>query len=57
VKGVGDEAFWVGSGVKGALYVRKGDAVLILSIGGAETEQTRIRKTTELAQHALKRIQ
>ena len=57
VTGVGDEAFWVGSGVKGALYVRKGDAVFILSIGGAEAESTRIKKTTLLAQHALKRVQ
>ena len=57
VTGLGDEAFWVGSGVKGALYVRKGDAVLILSIGGAEAEPTRIMKTTALAQHALKRVQ
>ncbi|MGH9873137.1 MAG: hypothetical protein ACRD9S_11835 [Pyrinomonadaceae bacterium] len=57
VAGVGDEAFWVGSGVKGALYVRKGDAVFILSIGGAEPEAIRIKKTTVLAQHALKRIQ
>ena len=56
VAGVGDEAFWVGSGVKGALYVRKGDTVLILSIGGSEAEQTRIKKTTALAQHALKRL-
>ena len=56
VAGVGEEAYWVGSGVKGALFVRKGDAVLILSIGGAEAESTRIKKTVELAQHALKRI-
>jgi len=57
VAGVGDEAFWVGSGVKGALYVRKDDAVLVLSIGGAEAESSRIKKTTLLAQHALKHIQ
>ena len=56
VSGVGDEAFWVGSGVKGSLYVRKGGAVLILSIGGAEDESTRLKKTILLAQHALSRI-
>ena len=56
VSGIGDEAFWVGSGVKGALYVRQGDAVLILSIGGAEAESARIKKTTLLAQDALKRV-
>ena len=57
VPGVGDEAFWVGSGVKGSLYVRKDDAVLILSIGGAEDESTRLKKTIQLAQHALNHIQ
>jgi hypothetical protein len=53
VPGVGDEAFWVGSGVKGSLYFRKDDTVLILSIGGAEDEPTRLKKTIQLAQHAL----
>jgi hypothetical protein len=57
VSGVGDEAFWVGSGVKGSLYVRSDGAVLILSIGGSEDESTRLKKTIQLAQHALNHIQ
>lgn len=57
VSGVGDEAFWVGSGVKGTLYVRKGAVVLILSIGGAEVESSRLQKTIVLAQRALSRVQ
>ncbi len=35
VNGVGDEAFWMGSRVGGALYVLKGSNYLRISVGGA----------------------
>jgi flagellar biosynthesis GTPase FlhF len=56
VSGVGDEAFWVGSRIKGTLYVRQKDVVLILSIGGADDDNAKIKKTSALAQKALKRL-
>ncbi len=53
---LGEEAFWVGSSRKGALYILKNNAVVIVSIGGAETESEKIKKTTDLAQQVLKRL-
>src|SRR6185295_19274735 len=35
VSGVGDDAYWVGSRVGGALYVLKGNSYARISIGGA----------------------
>lgn len=56
VSGVGEEAFWVGGRIKGTLYVRSRDVVIILSLGGADDDQTKIKKTSLLAQMALKRL-
>lgn len=56
VSGVGEEAFWVGGRIKGTLYVRSKDVVITLSLGGAEEDQAKIKKTSLLAQMALKRL-
>jgi hypothetical protein len=56
VSGVGDEAFWVGNGRKGSLYVLSKDAVVIISLGGGEDESVKIKKSAVLAQQALKRL-
>jgi hypothetical protein len=56
VKGVGDEAFWVGGQLAGSLYVRKGDSVLRVSVGGKGSEKEKIAKSKTLAQKALKRL-
>lgn len=56
IRGVGDEAFWVGSHVAGSLYVRKGNAVLRVSVGGAGTEAEKISKSKALARRALARM-
>lgn len=56
VNGLGDEAFWVGSRVGGALYVLKKDLYFRLSIGGAGDERTKLNKSKTLAQDALKRL-
>ena len=42
VEGVGDEAFWTGNRVGGALYVLKHDAYIRVSIGGAGDQKTKI---------------
>lgn len=57
VGGVGDEAFWTGNGLVGALYVLEGDAYLRISVGGAEDAKIRIKKTKRLAKVALKHLQ
>ena len=55
VAGLGDEAFWMGNRIAGALYVLKGDAYVRVSVGGPsdKASQTRARM---LAQKALARL-
>jgi len=56
ITGVGDEAFWTGSRVGGALYVLKGSTYLRISVGGAGDQQSKINKSKALARWALKRL-
>ncbi len=55
VPDLGDEAFWSGTNIGGALYVLKGDRFFRVGIGGAGDQATRIKKTKALAQAILKR--
>jgi len=56
VRGVGSEALWVTSRAAGSLYVRKGDALLRISVGGPGTEAEKIARSKSLALKALKRL-
>src|SRR5512140_12501 len=56
IKGVGEQAFWVGSPMVGALYVLKGNTFLRISVGGVREEAARIEKSVALARLALKRL-
>ena len=56
VEGIGDAAYWTASRVGGAIYVLKNDAFIRLSIGGPDTEATKIDKSKKLAQKALDRL-
>ena len=56
IEGVGDEAFWTGSRVGGALYVLKGNAFIRVSVGGTGNQQTQINKSKAIARLALKRL-
>jgi hypothetical protein len=56
ISGVGDEAYWVGNRIGGALYVLKGDAYLRISIGGPLDQTGKIRKSRVLAKNALARL-
>lgn len=56
VSGVGDEAFWMGSHIGGALYVLKGDQYIRISVGGPGNQAEKIKKSTALAQKALARL-
>jgi hypothetical protein len=55
ISGLGDEAFWMGNQVAGAIYVLKDDAYLRLSIGGPANEASKKRLRT-LAQKAIARL-
>lgn len=56
IAGVGEQAYWVGSPLVGALYVLKGDTFLRISLGGVREESARIQKSVALARLALKRL-
>ena len=56
IDGLGEEAYWTGSPITGALYVLKGDAFLRISVGGEKDESVRIKKAKTLAEEALKRL-
>jgi len=56
IKGVGEQAYWVGSPMVGALYVLKGNTFLRISVGGVREEAARIQKSVALARLALKRL-
>ena len=56
IAGLGDEAFWTGTRVGGALYALKGNRYIRISVGGAGTQQAKINRSKALAQFALKRM-
>lgn len=56
IQGVGEQAYWVGSPMVGALYVLKGNTFLRISVGGVREEPARIEKSVALARLALKRL-
>jgi hypothetical protein len=56
VPGIGDEAFWAGGRVAGALYVLKGNAFIRISIGGSGDEAAKIEKLKALSRKALARL-
>jgi len=56
IAGVGEQAYWVGSPMVGALYVLKGNSFLRISVGGVREEPARIQKSVTLARLALKRM-
>jgi hypothetical protein len=56
VRGVGDEAFWSGTPVAGALYVLRGDTFVRVSVGGIADERQRIERSREVAAAILPRL-
>ena len=56
VTGVGDEAYWTGSRIGGALYVLKGNSYVRISIGGPADQATKMKKSRTLAQKAVARL-
>jgi hypothetical protein len=56
VSGIGSEAMWVSSRVAGSLYVRKGDKLLRVSVGGPGGTKEKIERSKRLALRALRRM-
>ena len=56
IAGLGDEAFWSGNRVGGALYVLKGNSYFRISIGGPGDQASKIKKSKDLAEMVLKRL-
>lgn len=54
--GLGEEAYWVGNGIAGALYVLQGDVFLRISVGGVREESARIEKAKALARNIMRRL-
>jgi len=54
--GIGQEAYWSGNRFGGALYVLAKDAIVRISVGGPDNEETKIEKSKALAQKALSRL-
>lgn len=53
---VGDEAYWLPTPVGGTLYVRQGENLLRVAVGGNASDADRLAKATALAGRALPRL-
>jgi hypothetical protein len=56
VEGLGDEAFWAEGAHQGALYVRRGQTLLRIAVGGDEDKVAKMTKLRALAGEALGRL-
>jgi hypothetical protein len=56
IAGLGTDAFWTGDARAGALYVRRADVMLRISVGGVADEEERILRSRQLAKAALRRV-
>ena len=56
IAGLGEEAYWVGGPIAGALYVLTGNTFLRISVGGIREESARIEKSKALARIVIKRL-
>ena len=56
IEGIGDEAYWSGGRLGGALYVLKNASFIRISVGGTDKEETKIAKSKALAEKALQRL-
>ena len=56
IEGLGDDALWSTLPIGANLYVRTGEAMLRISVGGKMSDAERLEKSTKLARAALKRL-
>jgi hypothetical protein len=57
VEDLGDEGFWAEGARQGALYVRRGQTLLRVAVGGDEGKEAKMTKLRLLASKALGRLQ
>jgi hypothetical protein len=53
---VGEEAFWTGTRVGGALYVLKGNVYIRISVGGPGDQNAKMEKSKTLAEKVVGRL-
>ena len=56
VRGLGEEAFWLGNRISGAVYVLEGNSYLRISVGGPGDEAAKMERAKRLARQALRRL-
>ena len=56
IEGVGDAAYWTANRMGGALYVLKNDVFIRISVGGPESEESKINHCKALAEKALSHL-
>jgi hypothetical protein len=56
VPGMGDEAFWAEGVRLGGLYVRRGETLLRIVVGGDESKEAKLNKLRILVRKALSRL-
>jgi hypothetical protein len=56
VRGLGNEAYWLPTPVGGTLYVRQGENLLRIAVGGSASDADRLAKASALARRALPRM-
>ena len=56
VPGMGDEAFWAEGVRLGGLYVRRGETLLRIVVGGDESKEAKLNKLRVLVRKALSRL-
>jgi hypothetical protein len=54
--GIGDAAYWTANRMGGALYVLKNDVFIRVSVGGPDSEESKINHCKALAEKALSRL-
>jgi hypothetical protein len=56
IDGIGEAAYWSATRMGGALYVLKNDVFIRVSVGGPESEESKINRCKALAEKALSRL-
>ena len=56
VRGIGEEAFWMGNARVGALYALKKGKLVRVSVGGPDDPKTKLEKSKKLIANVLKRL-
>jgi len=56
IEGLGDEAFWTANRMGGALYVLKNNVYIRISVGGPDSEESKLNHCKALAEKALSRL-